>query len=72
MMAWDARKYRLNALECVEMARKVQTPQERTAFINLSARWTRLAEAVEVEQALLAQDGDTSPSDTSRPATILH
>jgi hypothetical protein len=71
-MAWDARKYRMYALECADMARKVRTPEEKTAFMSLAARWATLAQNVEVEQALLAQDDDGSVSDNCATGASLH
>ena len=65
-MAWDARKYRLHALECADKARKVRAPQEKTAFLNMSARWTELAEVVELEEALRALEGDEPIRDVKR------
>jgi hypothetical protein len=71
-MAWDAGKYRMYALQCADMARKVRTPEEKTAFLSLSARWATLAKTVEAEQDLLAQDGDGSVREYSASGTILH
>ena len=72
-MAWDARKYRLNALECVAKARATQKPQEKAAFMNLSARWNALADVSELEQALVALDeGDTLAGAIGSSTTVLH
>jgi hypothetical protein len=72
-MAWDARKYRLNALECVAKAHAAEKPQEKAAFMNLSARWKALAEVSELEQALAALDeGETPAGAIGSFATVLH
>jgi hypothetical protein len=71
-MAGDIRKYRLYALECVAKARAADTPQEKAAFLNLSARWSELAAAAEVEQSLLAQDDDEPLASSAARRTCLH
>jgi len=70
MMAQDARKYRLHALECVKKAETAADPQERAAFLSLSERWIELAETVETEQALLAQDDKRFIELVGGPVTI--
>jgi hypothetical protein len=54
----DPREYRLYALQCAEMASRAQTPQLKASFLELGAKWRRLAESFEAAQAWLAQDQD--------------
>jgi len=69
-MARDARHYRLHALECVRKAEAAPTLQEKAAFLNLSERWVELAEAVEAEEALHAQDDKRVIELVEGPVTI--
>jgi hypothetical protein len=55
-MPGDPKECRLHAFHCAEMAANARTPQLKSALLEMSANWQRVARDLEAIQELWAAD----------------
>ena len=65
-MPGDPKECRQHALNCLQLAKGVSTPEQRDQFAKLAGTWIKLAEELEQSHSVLAAIEDEEPIKPSR------